>query len=146
VFGEYAISASRLRPGSNRNALSLRHRAWQLTGGYVFTGEDSIATGLVPRAPFDPGVGAWGAFELVARWSEANLDEAAFPLLAAPDSSVTDVRSIAVGLNWYLSGAVRAMFNYYYSQFDATPGALPAGGAVRRPEEGVFVSRLQLAF
>jgi phosphate-selective porin OprO/OprP len=146
LFGEYAISASRLRPDSNRNALSLRHRAWQLTGGYVFTGEDSSATGVVPRVPFDPGVGAWGAFEVVARWSEANLDEAAFPLLAAPDSSVTDVRSIAVGLNWYLSGAVRAMFNYHHSQFYATHGALRAGGAVRRPEEGVFVSRLQLAF
>jgi hypothetical protein len=38
------------------------------------------------------------------------------------------------------------MFNYHHSQFDAMHGALRAGGAVRRPEEGVFVSRLQLAF
>jgi phosphate-selective porin OprO/OprP len=146
LFGEYAVSASRLRPESNSEALSLKHRAWQLTGGYVLTGEDSSATGLVPRAPFDPGAGTWGAVEVVARWSEAKVDAAAFPRLAAPDTSVTDVRTLAVGLNWHLSGAVRAMFNYYYSQFDAAPGALSTGGAVRRPDEGVFVSRLQLAF
>lgn len=146
VFGEYVVSASRLSPGNGAATRSVRHHAWQLTTGYVLTGEESTSTGLVPRAPFDPALGTWGAFEVVGRWSEASLDAAAFPHLAAPETSGTGARSLALGLNWHLSGAVRAMFDYYFSRFEAWGGAPTVPGVVRRPDESVFVSRLQLAF
>jgi phosphate-selective porin OprO/OprP len=142
LFGEHAVSAVRVRPAATAAALELRHRAWQLTAGYVLTGEDSAGAGVVPRTDFDPAGGAWGAVEVVGRWSRAEWDDAAFPLVATPDGNAAGVTTMAAGLNWHLSRAVRAMFDYYYTRFERPGGATGS----RRPAEGHFVSRLQLAF
>lgn len=142
LFGEHVISAVRVQPRPGAPALELHHRAWQLTAGYVLTGENSTAAGLVPRADFDPAVGSWGAFELTGRWSGAKWDGAAFGGLAAAEDSVAGLTTMTAGLNWHLSRAVRTMFNYYYTRFERPGGAAGA----RRPDEAMFFSRLQLAF
>lgn len=139
---------------------TLHHQAWHVTLSYVLTGEDASFQGVKPRHSFDFGKG-WGAWELAGRYSEIYLDEDTFkdPTggsfaggYANLSESAKAARSWTVGLNWYLNHNVRAMVNYSETRFDGGAGngvaAIDAAGTtVRdRPDERVFLSRVQLAF
>ena len=51
----------------------------------MLTGEDASYRGVVkPSEPFSPGKGGWGAWELVGRYGELEIDDDAFPLFADP--------------------------------------------------------------
>ena len=63
-----------ITPNTNKK---LRHDAWQIAVSYFLTGEDASFRGVKPKQDFDFGTG-WGAWELVARYSEINLDEDTF--------------------------------------------------------------------
>ncbi len=145
---EYVVSRVDVLSGTVRQ--SLDHKAWQLSAGYVLTGEDSSYNGVVPRQSFDPGAGTWGAFELVGRISNVDLDNASFlggaSSAANPANSATQAAAYGIGLNWYLSRSVRAMFNYFHTEFDLAPGALPAFNAVIAKDENALLTRLQLVF
>ena len=65
----------------------IEQQSWQLTGAWVLTGETATGRAIAPRKPFDPGKGAWGAFEIVARANALTVDDAAFPVFANPDAS-----------------------------------------------------------
>ena len=125
----------------------LQHTAWQISGGWVLTGENATFTGVTPKHPFDPRKGQWGAVQVVGRYAELDIDDAAFPLYANP-ASASEARSWSVGLNWYLNRNIR--FNASYSRTDFTggagdsPGSAP--GSVSSHPEDVFFTRLQIAF
>jgi phosphate-selective porin OprO/OprP len=76
-----------------------------LTGERRVYGRRSGSFGrVVPRRSFNPSKGRWGAFELAARVSYLDLDDA-------------DVRggrqfNTALGVNWYLHAHVRLEANY----------------------------------
>jgi phosphate-selective porin OprO/OprP len=147
LLGEYVVSAVNVRSGAGSPKEELRHKAWQLAGGYVLTGENSAFGGVVPGSNFDPAAGTWGAFEVVGRYATLDVDDATFPTYASAATSADTARSIGAGVNWYLSKAVRASFDYYQAKFTLPTGA-PAVSSTPlvRQDEKAFITRLQLTF
>src|SRR5690606_41744917 len=106
------------------------------------TGEDASYRGVAkPSSPFNPGKRGWGAWELVGRYGELDVDDGAFPLFADPAVSARRAQTWTVGVNWYLNSNLKLVANYLQTSHDG--GA--AGGADRRDEKAVF-TRLQVAF
>lgn len=148
LMAEYVVSKVEAANGLNRQ--SVRNKAWQLSGGYVLTGENAGFKGVVPRQDFSPDNGTWGAFEVVARVEGADIDDAVFAggasSLANPNSAASAARGYALGLNWYLSKTVRASFDGFHTDFKYAPNAAPASNSVISRDENAFVTRLQLIF
>lgn len=147
VQGEYVLSTVNVRSAPTAPLAELQNKAWQLSAGYVLTGENSSYTGVVPATDFSLSKGTWGAFEVVGRVASVDVDDASFPLYAAPAASATKATSFGIGLNWYLSKAVVFKFDYYQTNFDFAFGlsAVPTN-AVLRNDEQAFISRFQLTF
>jgi phosphate-selective porin OprO and OprP len=149
LIGEYAISdqAVQRNVGTTVNRADLQHTAWQIAGGWVLTGEDSTPNGVTPKHPFDPHNGQWGAFQVVARYAELDIDNGAFPLYANP-ASASEARSWSAGLNWYLNRNIRVSASYSRTDFSggATGSPASAPGSVSNHPEDVFFTRVQIAF
>jgi len=84
--------------------------SWYVQASWVITGEaykydKGVAAykGVKPDSPFTPG-GGIGAFELAARYSETDLNDA--NIFGGKQDIWT------VGLNWYANNNVRLMLNY----------------------------------
>jgi phosphate-selective porin OprO/OprP len=121
-------------------AARLSHQAWQVTGGWVLTGEAATVRGVVPRKPFDQARGTAGAFEIVARLNALTIDDDTFPVFASVETAARSARAAGIGLNWYLNRAVKVSTDYEVTTFD--------GGAVsadRGREHGLF-TRIQFSF
>lgn len=137
---EYIESKQELSVGATRAELG--HSAWQLTGSWVLTGEDAGYRGVAkPNHPFTAGGDGWGAFELVARYGELDVDDDAFPLFADPNSAASRAQAVGFGLNWFLTSNLKLAFNHTRANFD---GGAPGGGD--RETEKTFFSRVQVAF
>jgi phosphate-selective porin OprO/OprP len=143
LMGEWISSEQELQVGSAANThASLENRAWQLTGSWVLTGEDASYRGVVkPSHPFTLDGEGWGAFELVARYGELEIDEDAFPLYADPNTSARRSQAWGLGINWYLNSNLKLVLNYTDASFD---GGAPLGAD--RPDEEAIFSRLQVSF
>lgn len=120
---------------------SLTNQAWQLLGGWVITGEDNSFRSVVPNNPFDPWKGGWGAWEVVGRYGQLEIDKDAFPVFANPAQSAGKASSFGVGVNWYLNNNFRVYVNYENTEFD---GGAAGGGD--RPTEHAFFGRTQVVF
>jgi phosphate-selective porin OprO/OprP len=156
LLGEYALSTVNVRPNfpaslAGSPKIELTNKAWQVAASYVLTGEDAAYTGVVPATNFDWAAGAWGAFEVVARYDVLDLDNKAFVTpgagyssLADPAANPTKISTLGLGLNWYLGKAVRVSFDWFHTQFDNNV-AVPTR-ALLRADETAFVTRLQVAF
>lgn len=154
--------------GTKKN---LKHDAWDVGVSYLVTGEDASFKGVKPKQDFDLDKGGWGAWELVARYSEINLDDDTFKnasgQYAAEGSTITSAFSDltksaksaetwTVGVNWYLNSNAKIALNYARTSFDG--GALQdgldqttnnnaSGSRVRdRNDEEAILARFQLAF
>ena len=147
LLGEYVVSTVNVRPSATGAKAELQNKAWQIAAGYVLTGENSAYAGVVPQSNFDLSKGTWGAFEIAARYANLKIDDAAFPLYASPAASADEATSYGLGLNWYLSKAVRFTFDYYQTKFDFAPGA-PAvlTNTVIRQDEKSLITRFQVSF
>ncbi len=143
LMGEYLASKQGLRDTVSAARTALDHRAWQVVGRWVVTGEDAGLRGVSqPARPFSPGAGQWGALEAVARVGRLDIDEDAFPVFADASSSASSARSWGVGLNWYPGGNLKLAANYTDTRFaQGAPDAMS-----RRADERVFFTRVQLAF
>ena len=138
-------------------------------GSWVLTGEFrryNIATGSFqnprPFRAFSPLNGGYGAFELAARYSVADLNyrEGASGTSAAADAVRGGYqRIVTAGLNWYLNSNVKFLFDYSHVMVDrlnpAGPGNLtPFGTGTATPPLGAqigqtfdtFAVRSQFAF
>lgn len=147
AIGEYVVSTVNVRPSATGAKAALQNTAWQLAAGYVLTGEDSSYNGVVPATTFNLANGTWGAFEIVGRYANVRIDDAAFPVFASPAASAEEASSIGLGLNWYLSKVVRFSVDYYQTHFGFADGA-PAASSTPflRQDEKVLITRLQLSF
>lgn len=150
VFGEYAISDQGVKTlgATPVRSAQLENTAWEVTGSWVLTGEDASFNGVTPQHPFDPREGHWGAWQVVARYAELNVDKAAFPYFSNPATSASGAQAFGVGLNWYLNRNIRADASYSHTTFDGggTSVATSVPGSVSNHPEDVFFTRLQLAF
>ncbi|HEY0305582.1 MAG TPA: porin, partial [Longimicrobiales bacterium] len=115
-------------------------RAWEVSTGYVLSGEDAGERGVRPAHSFDPANRKWGALELTARMHALAIDDATFPLLADPARSASEARAWGVGINWYLNQNVKLVVNYDRTTFEG-------GGAndTDRQRETAVFSRIQFA-
>jgi phosphate-selective porin OprO/OprP len=140
---EYIESKQELLiPTAASSRTELAHEAWQLTGSWVLSGEDASYRGVAkPDRPFEIGGDGWGAFEVVARYGELDVDDDAFPRYADPSTAATRATAWGLGLNWLLSSNLKLAFNHSHASFD---GGAPAGAD--RPDEKTFFSRVQIAF
>jgi phosphate-selective porin OprO/OprP len=150
VLAEYVVSSIEVQRGTGRIA-DVKNHGYNLSVGYVLTGEESSYRGVSPKNTFNPSAGTWGAFEVVARVAGVDIDDTVFTgpatlRLANPNSSATELTSYGLGLNWYLSKSVRAGFNIFQNEFKLAPGATPAANALISDDESTFISRLQLSF
>ena len=147
LMGEYVVTTTNARSSAGAPKSELQHKGWQLTTGYVLTGENLTYGQVGPRNDFDPAAGNWGAFAVFARLAEVRMDDAAFPVFASPVNSAKSTRSAALGFTWFLSRAVVFKFDYYHSEFSFSPPtpAVPVAPLLRQDEKA-FVTRVQLAF
>jgi phosphate-selective porin OprO/OprP len=147
LLGEYVLSTVNVRPSATGAKAELRNNAWQLAAGYVLTGEDSSYNGVAPRKNFDPAAGTWGAFEIVGRYANLKIDDAAFPLFASASTNADEATSMGLGLNWYLSKVVLFKFDYLQTKFDFAPiaPAVPAAVLLRQDEKAL-ITRFQISF
>lgn len=138
VIGEYVRSEQEVERGSSSEELT--HKAWQVAGSWVVTGEDASFRGVKPKRPFDPAAGNWGALELAGRYHVLKADKDAFPIFADATKSAEKATAWGAGLNWYLNNHVKLVLNYEETDFE--------GGAVNgdRPNEKLILSRFQVAF
>lgn len=147
LIGEYVVSTVNVRPSATGKKVELKNKAWEITAGYVLTGEDSSYNGVVPKTNFDLAAGTWGAFEVVARTANLKIDDQAFPTFASASTNANEVRTYGLGLNWYLSKTVALKIDYYQTHFGFNAAApIISGTPVLRQDEQAFITRFQLSF
>ena len=127
------------QPVKNGNSTTTaKNTAWQLAGSWLLTGEDASFRGVKPYSRFQSGPeGGWGAFELVARYQENQIDEA-IPNAFVPTSYALKASGLAVGLNWYLNESSKFAVNYERTRL--------TGGTLDGKSENFLVGRYQLSF
>ncbi len=154
ILAEYFTTSSEVSIGSGAtlNQQKLNNQAYNLSVGYVLTGEEAGFRGVTPKTNFNPTAGTWGAFEVVARLAWLDVDNDAFivpagaPVALAAANNATEVSSFGLGLNWYLSRSVRFGLNALNNDFKLAPSAAPAAGSVLADDEQVLIGRVQLSF
>ena len=150
LLGEYIISDQQVRRTGVApfRSADLENTAWEVTASWVLTGEDAAyAGGVIPRRPFNPAEGGWGALQLVGRYAELDIDPAAFPYFADPKASARSAAAWSVGLNWYLNRNVQVKTSFSHTTFSGGGGAgVSAPATVTQKPESVLFTRVQLAF
>ncbi|HLX71887.1 MAG TPA: porin [Verrucomicrobiae bacterium] len=142
ILAEYAISDQKVSKGASSTFLD--NSAWEVAGGWVLTGEDATFTGVTPAHPFDPHANHWGAVQLVGRFAQLDVDNAAFPTYANPATSASKATAWAAGLNWYLNRNIRVNASFSHTMFGGDIN--PKQATVTRQPENVVFTRVQLAF
>ena len=130
---------------------------WYLEGSWIITGETKAysPSGInneiggfnapVASRPFSLSGDSWGAWEVVARYSDTNLNWHKTQLATATSlAGITggDERVLALGLNWYLNRNVRVMFQDNIVKVKKGTAALPNRDS---QDVNVFAVRLQFA-
>jgi len=147
LIGEYVLSTVNVRPTAAGAKAELRDKAWQFAAGYVLTGENSSYSGVTPKTIFNPAAGTWGAFEIVGRFANLKIDDAAFPRFASASTNADEATSVGLGLNWYLSKVALVKLDYYQTKFGFAPGApVVSATPLLRQDEKAFITRFQLSF
>ena len=156
LLGEYVISNQRVsRTGAAPLASArLENTGWQLTASWLLTGETAAYKGgVTPAKNFSLTDGGWGAWQLVARYAELHVDDAAFPTFANRATSATGAHAWSLGLNWYLNRNLLVKTSFSHTTFDFAPGggagastATTVPGTVTSHPENVLFTRVQLSF
>ena len=119
---------------------TLTHSAWQGQFSWFITGEEEAYRGYTPQTTFQPGKPGNGAWELVARIQELDVDDAAFAggatSFANPLTAVSKITDYGVGVNWYPWNTVKFSLNYDLSSFEG--GAATGDRADERALFGRF--------
>lgn len=111
-------------------AATLQHEAWVVQGEFLLTDDQASYTRVNPRRPFDLSKpGAWGAWELAARYSEQHLDPETFGLQFGDASQFArTTKAFSVALNWYANREFRLQWVWEHSDFKGSSPAYVAAG------------------
>ena len=119
--------------------------AWQIQAAFFLTGEEESFKGYKPNSEFSLENGTWGGWEIVARYHELDVDDAAFDgggdSFADPLASARKASTIGIGLNWYLNQNLKWVLNYERTSFE---GGAPDGGD--RDDEEAVLTRVAVGF
>ncbi len=146
VLGEYTTVRQDVARviGTTVVAGELEHRAWQAQFSWFVTGEEQALRGFTPGSTFNVGKTGWGALELVARYHELDIDDAAFAggadSFANPATAASKAASFGVGVNWYPHNAIKLSLGYDQTRFE---GGAAAGD---RPDEKALFTRFAVNF
>jgi phosphate-selective porin OprO/OprP len=141
VMGEYVISSQRvLNKGITAR---IRNEAWQAEGSVLVTGEKNAYTGVRAGNAFEPGRGFshFGALELAFRYSQARIDDDAFPHFANIATAARFAAETGIGFNWYLTRYVKLQTEYEHTGFRMAPG-----NKTPLHSENLVLSQIQLSF
>lgn len=147
LLGEYTeVSQDVTRTtGAGLRSDTIDTSAWQLAASWFLTGEEAAFRGFQPNSTFSPGEGSWGAFELVARVHQLEIDELAFvggaDSFADPAAAAQKATAWALGLNWYLNENLRWTLDYERTRFEGS-----AAGGADRDNENALLLRVALGF
>jgi phosphate-selective porin OprO and OprP len=160
LLSEYALAEEQMRNGTLRKYVC--NTAWQVEGSFVLTGENASYNGVIPRHPFDPKARGLGAFEVVGRYGELDVDHDAFNVnpsaagtrFAVPTQEAQQASEWGLGLNWYLNKDIKFVLDYDQTHFEGGAGytiaattKTPAHYHVQdREAEEVVIGRVQIAF
>lgn len=138
LLGEHYTSKQRVTLPASSETIEVT--AWQVAGSFVLVGGNASYRAVTPKTNFDLKAGTWGALELVARYGQLEIDDAAFPVFADSTTQAREASGFGVGLNWYLNRNVRLYASYEETSFD--------GGAATgdRENEKVLFTRMQFAY
>lgn len=157
LLGEYAVShqsvLSALNNSPVRRRAGLDHQAWQLAVQWVLTGEPASFSGINPTRPFRLGSGGWGAWQLVGRFGQLDIDDDTFPNFSNAANSASGATSWGVGVNWWLNRNLRLLTSFSRTTFDGGGNFNPSDSSTFTPpatvsaqaENAVF-TRMQLSF
>ncbi len=108
--------------------------------GWILTGESRPYKGksgkfgrVKPSSPFDLKTGNWGAFEVLARYENLDLNDSGAGITGGELDNVT------LGLNWMPTAHMRAMVNYIFVDTDDD-------AVVADDDPGIFNMRFQWDF
>ncbi len=122
---------------------------WYIEGGWTLTGEArryNTATGafdgVVPKNNFDPKTGHWGAFELVARYANLDLDYNIGSAVVGDRVRGGQQDISTLGLSWTLNPSVRFVFQGQQVQVVR----MNASGGLLDQDYSTFAVRSQFGF
>jgi phosphate-selective porin OprO/OprP len=126
VLGEYVRDNEPIRLANSHQLV--KNSAWQVAASFALTpGDSPTYKAIKPKHPLDPSKGAWGAFELAARYSSLHIDSAAFGTkITKASSSVQKANEVTLGVNWYLNEVLKVQVDYSYTSFDNVDGTSPS--------------------
>jgi phosphate-selective porin OprO/OprP len=129
-----------------------KFNGWYVQGAWVLTGENRPYNPAEARfdAPkmnynFNPGAGTWGAVELVARYSDMDLNfhsGGAGAVQLADAIRGGEQKISTVGVNWYLNPDMRLMLDYQHVDVNR----LNATGAQIGQTYNALAARAQFTF
>lgn len=182
VFGEWAQTHQTLTngpkfPNADDQSIGLTNHSAEVQMFYNLTQEPFHFGSFKPDRNFSPNINEhYGAFQLVARWSQLVMDNDIFNYFkhsegqaiysfSDPRLSVQRANTWGIGINWFLNKNLVIMTEYNQTSFvggcstgglnaPITPGCLTAGNyatastskVVNRPDEKVIMQRYQLKF
>lgn len=120
VYGPFCAQAEYFNTGVSRTSGGdASFSGWYLEGSYFLTGENRKYDPKkgefgrpIPNRNFNLKDGGLGAWELVARYSTVDLNDAGAGISGGAQKDTT------LGLNWYLNPNTRVMFNWVHAMTD----------------------------
>jgi phosphate-selective porin OprO and OprP len=142
-FGPFGLLAEWVRErqqlANSVGSGALNNSAGNVVASFVIGGDETYE-GVKPHHSLDLAAGGYGALEIGARYNWLDIDQAAFPTAANPQTAVNRARSFGVALAWQLSRNLRAAADYEQTWFD---GGAKTGS---RTTEKMGIARFQVAF
>ena len=127
LFASAEVLVSRQDLRRAADSVEATNRAWQVTGRWVSGGTIDLNGRVTPSAN--------GAWEVVARASDLEIDDDVFAGFADPAASASSAREYGAGVNWYPSAPLKVMLSLERTSF---------GG--ERGDETFLGLRMQVAF
>jgi len=140
VLGEYVVSQQEVTSGITTHRVT--NDALQVQLSWFVSNDKATFRRMVPKTPFHWTPRSWGAVELVARYSELNIDNDAFAAgLFNVNTSARRAENFGIGVNWHLNRHVKYQLNYDHTNFRHG-----AASGTDRPDEKALFTRLQITF